>query len=76
MQSSGPYNCQCDCILLHVQRLQERLGGHVCAVHAVADMLRRGCLTYTNRTYAKRELTTFVRILLWLNIMDPLVSAL
>ena len=44
---SGPYNCQDDCIPLCIlyERLQVRLEGHFCAVHAVADMLRSVCLT-------------------------------
>ena len=44
----GPYTCQDDktafpCIVY--RRLQVRLDGHFCAVHAVADTLRSVCLT-------------------------------
>ena len=34
------------------QRLQVRLDGHFCAVHAAADMLRSACLTYLCLCYA------------------------
>ena len=49
----------CPCILY--QRLQMRLDRHVCAVHAVTDMLRSVCLTYLCRCCAAEHAAPYLR---------------